>query len=130
MPRVPPGSVWRNYNMRGTQIAFTNPDGSPTILSNTQIETRFQLSSSCITCHDLATRGSATQGRLAFIQMANNGVQGYTGALGSPSNRYTDAFDKPVCYDGSRGVFTDCKTPNPTVVYKRMDFVWSLREAN
>jgi len=126
---LPPGSVWRNYNMRGTQIAFTNPDGSPTILSNTQIETRFQLSSSCITCHDLATRGSATQGRLAFIQMANNGVQGYTGALGSPSNHYTDAFDKPVCYNGSLGAFTDCKTPNPTVVYKRMDFVWSLREA-
>ena len=126
---LPTGSVWKNYNMRGTQIDFTNPNGSPTLLSNTQVETRFQLSSSCITCHDLATRGSQTQGRLAFIQMTNKGVQGYTGALGSPSNRYTDAFDKPVCYNGSLGAFTDCKTPNPTVVYKRMDFVWSLREA-
>jgi hypothetical protein len=127
---LPAGSVWRYYNMRGTQIAFTNSDGSPALLSNTQLETNFQLSSSCITCHDLATRGSLTEGRLGFFQMTSKGVRGYTGAPGAPSNQYFDAFQKRVCYDGSRLAFTDCKTINPAIVYKRLDYVWSLREAN
>jgi len=61
---LPAASVWRNYNMRGAMTAFTNPDGNAAILSNTQLETEFQKSSSCITCHNLATRGSASQGRL------------------------------------------------------------------
>jgi hypothetical protein len=61
--------------------------------------------------------------------MTQRGVEGYTGALGDRANRYFDAFEKPVCYDGNRAAFTDCKTSNPTIVYKTMDFVWSLREA-
>jgi hypothetical protein len=123
---LPAGSVWRFYNMRGVQADFARP---PKILSNTLLETRFQESSSCITCHDLATRGSASQGRLAFFRAGPHGVQGYVGDLGDPANKYFDAFDKPVCYDRGRNAFTDCKTPNPTIVYKTMDFVWSLREA-
>jgi hypothetical protein len=127
---LPAGSVWRYYNMRGTQVAFTNADGSPALLSNTQLETNFQLSSSCITCHDLSTRGSLTEGRLEFFQTTNKGVRGYTGAPGAPSNQYVDAFDKRVCYDASLLAFTDCKPINRAIVYKRLDYVWSLREAN
>lgn len=127
---LPAGSVWRNYNMRGAMTAFTNTDGSPAILSNTQLETNFQLSSSCITCHNLATRGSEMEGRLGFFLTTRTGVQGYTGATAAAANKYFDAFRNPVCYDNSRAVFTDCKTPNPAIVYKRLDYVWSLREAN
>jgi hypothetical protein len=126
---LPATSVWRNYNLRGAMTTFTNPDGSAAILSNTQLETNFQKSSSCITCHSLATRGSAPEGRLGFFETTRTGVQGYIGATGDPSNKYFDAFQKPVCYDANRSVFTDCKTPNPEVIYKTLDFVWSLREA-
>jgi hypothetical protein len=127
---LPAGSVWRNYNMRGAMTAFTNADGSPAILANTQLETNFQLSSSCITCHNLATRGSETEGRLGFFLMTRTGVRGYTGAPGDAANKYFDAFQNPVCYDGSLGAFTNCEKPNPAIVYKRLDYVWSLREAN
>jgi hypothetical protein len=126
---LPADSVWRNYVMRGTQTDFTAASGAATLLSNTVIETSFQRSSSCITCHGLSTRGSATEGRLGFIQTTDSGIQGYVGAIGSRTNQYVDPFGNPVCYDGHRSVFTDCKTTTPAIVYKMMDFVWSLREA-
>jgi hypothetical protein len=126
---LPATSVWRFYNMRGVTTAFTNPDGTAAILSNTQLETAFQRSSSCITCHRLSTRGSGSEGRLGFFQNTSSGIQGYVGAPSDPSNKYLDPFGTPVCYDPSRIVFNNCKTPNPTLVYKTLDYVWSLREA-
>jgi hypothetical protein len=126
---LPATSVWRNYNMRGAMTAFTNPDGSAGILSNTQLETAFQRSSSCITCHRLSTRGSASEGRLGFFLTTSTGIQGYIGAPGDPSNKYFDPFRNPVCYVPSQVVFNNCKAPNPAIVYKTLDYVWSLREA-
>jgi hypothetical protein len=126
---LPPTSVWRYYNMRGVMTAFTNPGGSAPILSNTQLETAFQRSSSCITCHRLSTRGSASEGRLGFFQHTSTGIQGYVGSPGDPSNKYFDPFGTTVCYDPTQIVFNNCKTPNPAIVYKTLDYVWSLREA-
>ena len=113
-----------------SRTEFTNPDGSPALLANTLLETNFQLSSSCITCHNTASRGSASQGRLAFFQTSASGTAGYVGAMESPSNKYVDASGNPVCYDsGPSRVFTDCKAADPAVVYKTLDYVWLLREA-
>jgi hypothetical protein len=123
-----PQSVWSFYNLRGVQIDYTNGDHTPTILANTLLETRFQLSSSCITCHNLATRGTLDQGYVGFLNIAD-GIQGHVGRVGDPSNHYADAHYKPVCYDPDRRVFTDCNPSNPAIVYKTMDFVWSLKEA-
>jgi hypothetical protein len=56
------GTKWAFYRLRGTQTTFTCFDfitckEVPTILANTQIEQRFQQTSSCITCHSRATIG-------------------------------------------------------------------------
>jgi hypothetical protein len=126
---LPPQSVWRFYQMRGAQLNYVNIGRIPSILANTLLETRFQKTSSCITCHNLATRGSLSQGTLALWNVVGNGVAGHIGEVGSASNHYTDATGKPICYDSTNNDFTDCKTPSPTIVYKSMDFVWSLREA-
>jgi hypothetical protein len=122
---LPPDSVWRNYNMRGTQTEFTESN-LPTLLSNTLLETRFQKTSSCITCHDLSTRGSDSEGRLGL--WARN-YKGRVGDLGAPSNHYKDTLGKRVCYNQSLSAFTRCSAPNPEIIFKQMDFVWSLREA-
>lgn len=121
----PADSVWRYYNMRGTQVAFTNADGSPSLLANTLIETNFQESSSCITCHALATRGAQSQGRLGFWDVSNSGIAGYVGELSA--NQFYDSEDNPVCYDARQDAFNACGAT--VLVYKQMDFVWSLAEA-
>ena len=126
---LPPQSVWRFYNLRGVQLDYTDSAGHPTLLSNTLLETRFQLSSSCITCHNLATRGSLDQGRLWLWNNTPQGVRGYIGKVNDASNRYFDKGDHRVCYDDRNRVFTDCNPSHPKAVYKTMDFVWSLREA-
>lgn len=123
-----PSSVWRFYNLRGVQLDYTNLDHSPTILANTLLETKFQRSSSCITCHNLATQGAP--GRLDLWNNTGQGNKGgRIGEVDSPANRYTDGQGKPVCYDDRGPVFRDCNPSNPKIVYKTMDFVWSLKEA-
>ncbi len=124
-----PQSVWQFYQMRGAQMNYVNSRHIPSILANTLLETRFQKTSSCITCHNLATRGSLSQGTLSLWNVAGNGVLGHIGEVGAASNHYADATGKPICYESSTNNFTNCKMPNPTIVYKSMDFVWSLREA-
>jgi hypothetical protein len=126
-----PNSGWRFYNMRGVQFNYMEGNLNPAILANTLLETRFQRSSSCITCHNLATRGAPDQGRLGLWNNTPNGTQGHVGKVGDKSNVYVDASNPPnhVCYDDSSLVFTDCKPSNPTTVYNPLDFVGSLREA-
>jgi hypothetical protein len=51
------GSKWENYRLRGTQTDFTDSQGRPTLLANTQIERGFQQTSSCVACHARATVG-------------------------------------------------------------------------
>ena len=49
---------WENYILRGTQTAYTDFKGKPTLLANTYTEDGFVKSSSCITCHSKATIGA------------------------------------------------------------------------
>lgn len=53
-PAVLRGTVWENYRLGGTQVEFTTPTGSPTILGDQVVEYGF-LRSSCMTCHANAT---------------------------------------------------------------------------
>jgi hypothetical protein len=121
-----PNLPWQYYELRGTQIDFVDANGNPTILANTLIETDFQRSSSCITCHALATRGSLSQGRLAFFNITDEGMQGYIGNVAGQN--YFDSFGEAVCYDGKTDYFFNCQTQEN--VYRQLDFVWSLREAD
>jgi hypothetical protein len=93
------GTRWQFYQLNGVQSDFT-AGGAPTRLANSQIESHFQLTSSCITCHSLASAGPPSNLRVGFWIGAD--AQGYVGA--SPFARL------------SKG-----NVP--------LDFVWSLRRA-
>ena len=95
-------TVWANYLLRGTQVAYTE-QSEPIILANTQIETEFQETSSCMTCHAIASVGSADNGRADMWNLAHGNLVGYIGE--PPAN-----------------IFEDGK-------YKALDYVWSLRRA-
>lgn len=97
------GTVWEYYILRGTQSEFVDEEGKATLLANTQIETYFQNSSSCITCHGLASVGAPADGRINFWNMSGGNVEGYVGEL-------------------PEQLFENGK-------YKSVDFIWSLREA-
>ena len=80
------GTMWAYYQLNGMQTQFvTNPYAAPcienskaTCLANTQIETYFQGSSSCITCHSLASIGPGGS-RHSFFNFSGGNQQGYMG---------------------------------------------------
>ncbi len=93
------GTVWQSYQLRGSQWSFMLAN-QPVVLANTQIETQFQQSSSCMTCHALSSIG-ASNSRADMWDYAHGNVQGYVG-------------DPP---------------PLDNSTFKALDYVWSLRRA-
>ena len=62
------GSKWSHYRLKGTQLAFNDARGVPTMLGNEIIENGFSQISSCLNCH--AQAGVNAQGRRQnFITM-------------------------------------------------------------
>lgn len=74
-------SALAQYQLDGSQVAFTE-NGKPTILANSQIESAFQHSSSCITCHGTSSY-SAEKGWYNFVQMGEGGITYPVGQLPS-----------------------------------------------
>ena len=127
------GTVWENYRLRGTQVDFTDKYGRPVLLANSELETGFQRSASCMTCHGRATIGprvnraasfefgagfsdhplSAPQvNRIpVFKQNSDGSFEGYVGAPQPEWYRLPDT-----------GVSTWGR-------YLHLDFVWSLMRA-
>lgn len=111
------GTKWEYYRLRGTQTNYVESNGDTSLLANSNIERGFQMSSSCITCHSLASIGPVTlpkhdMQRVDFIRstmMEDSVLFGGRGYVGIPdSNLFKLA-------DGSR--------------MKRADFVWTLARA-
>jgi hypothetical protein len=115
------GTKWENYRLRGSQIDFVVSTGEPTRLANSQVETDFQTTSSCITCHSRASIG------------ARNGTT-------PPANRLS-IFEPPFA---DSQLVTPFGAPNPNLFvsiggatgpavvtrkYTQLDFVWSLFRA-
>lgn len=98
------GTPFAYYQANGVQTEAT-VGGQPTLLANTQIETRFQTSSSCLTCHALASVSTGARARLDFFTMQAGNLVGPTGA-------------PPTAPFG----------PGPDQ-FTALDFVWSMREA-
>jgi hypothetical protein len=94
------GTAWQYYQLRGSQWSFTR-NSQPVILANTQIETQFQQSSSCATCHALSSIG-ANNSRIEMWDFAHGNVAGYVG-------------EPPPLFDDDK--------------FKALDYVWSLRRA-
>jgi hypothetical protein len=94
------GSIFANYQLMGTQWQFVDSAGKPLLLANSQIESAFQLASSCTTCHATASY-SATQGYFNLVKQQNGGFTYYTG-------------QPPV---------------DQLKAYNTLDFIWSLKRA-
>lgn len=132
-----PDNVWSNYVLRGIQVGFEQPVD---LLANTQIETYFQGSSSCITCHSLSSIGSTTDGRMPFFNVDASGSQGW---YGDPSTiTFTDALGENFFYCGLAASVpcgsqfgASCNVQNGFVDsecnlrFKQLDFLWSMRRA-
>ena len=95
------GSIFANYQLIGVQDSFVDDDGKATLLANSQIESAFQHTSSCITCHALASY-SVRDGYFNLVKSKDGGIVYYTG---NPPE------------DKLRG-------------YTSLDYVWSLKRAN
>lgn len=93
-------SIFANYQLIGAQWQFVDANGNPVLLANSQIETAFQLASSCVTCHAVASY-SVANGYFNIVKQQGGGFTYYTG------NPPTDQM----------------KGYNP------LDFVWSLKRA-
>ena len=94
------GSIFANYRLIGVQSAFVDDGGQATLLASSQIESAFQHSSSCITCHALASY-SVGEGYFDIVESRDGGIVYYTGE--PPREKL-------------RG-------------YTSLDFVWSLKRA-
>ena len=94
------GSIFANYQLMGTQWQFVDAAGKAILLANSQIESAFQLASSCATCHSTASY-SAANGYFNIVKQQNGGITYYTG---NPPAEQLNGY-------------------NP------LDFVWSLKRA-
>ena len=111
-------------NFLQSQIDFIDPLGKPTILANSQIEEGFQTTSSCITCHAMASIGprigkEKQANRLSIFQ-DTHAITGkdsiVVGPTGSPDY---SMFESKKFGDEVIG----------EVNYIQSDFVWSLMRA-
>ncbi|WP_454746409.1 hypothetical protein [Ciceribacter selenitireducens] len=115
------GTRWEHYRLRGTQVDFVDATGEPTRLANSQVETSFQTTSSCITCHARATIGAKAET--------------------SPLPNRLNILDQPFAVDQ---VLTPFGAPDPNqfvtntggvmplkrvLQYTQLDFVWSVMRA-
>jgi hypothetical protein len=109
------GTKWENYVLRGTQIDFIDSRGNPTLLANSQPEEGFQLSSSCITCHAMASIGAAGT-RLQIFKSLPPATPIAVGHVGQPNPAW---FRSPGVGRDNEGELR----------YTQLDFVWSLFRA-
>lgn len=71
--------VWYHYRLMGTQVTFTASTGRPNVLGNAVLEPTFGNTSSCLTCHSMATL-SAAGTSLSFLKS----IQPFEGFVGTP----------------------------------------------
>lgn len=127
------GTVWENYRLRGTQIDYTDEYGRPVILANSQLETGFQRTASCMTCHGRATIGPRVNQAASF----EFGAGFPDHPLAGPQVNRIPVFKQNA--DGSFESYNGAPDPSwyrlpDTGVsswgrYLHLDFVWSLMRA-
>jgi hypothetical protein len=114
MPKELKGTKWENYKLSGTQVDFTSSVGQPTRLADTVIEDGFEETSSCMSCHAMASFGPNPGAK------REDSLLGKTcSPLPNPSGR-----EKVKCVVGSpdSSLFGDDKG----LKYAQSDFVWSM----
>lgn len=99
------GDELRHYRLMGTMVTYTDAAGRPNLLGNAELEPTFGNSSSCMTCHAMASF-SAAGSNLDFLKS----TQPLQGFVGTPD---PDWFYAPS------------SAPARPLVY-RTDFMWQL----
>ncbi len=107
------GTKWENYRLRGTQTDWVDRRGNPTIGVNSQLESFLdQGSSSCLTCHALAVKGTHGNSMPIIPETGEFNNQGLgIGYIGAPDSKL---------FLDDNGV---------EVPYLGLDYVWTLRHA-
>ena len=113
------GTVWQYYRLRGTLTRYTDSEGRPQLLANSELEAGMQRTSSCITCHSRSTIGIVGDEpvRLAIFDTRDDGspsdIFRLRGFLGAPRTEWFAG--------GAHG--------RNQPLFKQLDFVWSLAKA-
>lgn len=102
------GTKWQYYQIIGWQGDETDANGKPIILANSNIETYFPATSSCMSCHAMANIGGTNDQRLNFWLSDRQGIRGRVGDI-----NFNDIAAKLA----------------PGEKFKQMNYVWSLRQA-
>ena len=110
------GTVWQYYRLRGTLTQYTDAQGEPQRLANSELESGMQRSASCITCHSRAS-----------IAVVNGGI------VHLPIFDSGGGADDPLARRGFIGM-PDAAwyRPQPGAVgprFQSLDFVWSMTKA-
>jgi hypothetical protein len=106
---------WAFYRLRGVQLDFVDSRGGTLLLANSQPETGFQTTSSCMTCHARATIGRIA-GQPARLSVFKEDASGYVG------------MPQPDWF-ASRTIDNEQQGVKSTLVFTQLDFVWSLFRA-
>ena len=127
------GTRWENYRLRGTQIDYADRDGNPVILANSELETGFQQSASCMSCHVRSTVGPNRNQPASFVFNPDSKDH----APAAPTAMRLPVFR--ILPDGQ--VVSDNGPPQPGEFllpgqaqggrdrFLSLDFVWSMIEA-
>ena len=102
------GTKWQYYQIIGWQDSETDANGKPVILANSNIETYFPATSSCMSCHAMANIGPPDNQRLNFWLSNRKGIRGRVGDIDF------NAIAAKLA---------------PGQTFKQMNYVWSLRQA-
>ncbi len=107
-------TVWQYYRLRGTLTSFVDAAGEARRLANSELETGFQTTASCITCHARASiawrPGTADHGVTDVMRLPIFDGPDRRGFIGMPQA----AWFAPVA---------------SAVRFIPLDFVWSLSKA-
>ncbi|OEO31057.1 hypothetical protein VW23_018390 [Devosia insulae DS-56] len=127
------GTRWKNYRLRGSQIDFTDDFGNPVILANSELETGFQTTASCMSCHVRSTIGPNINAAASFEFGPDNAAHPLSAPVASrlpvfavgPDGRITSFHGTP---DPAEFVVKGTEGPYPAT-YSMLDYVWSLSRA-
>jgi hypothetical protein len=127
------GTRWENYRLRGSQIDYVDDEGDPLILANSELETGFQQSSSCMSCHVRSTIGPSRNDAASFVSSADSKDHppARPAAMRLPVFKI-DADGKVTSYNGppQPGEFLlPGQAGGGRDTFLSLDFVWSLIEA-
>jgi len=106
------GTVWQYYRLRGSLTSYVDPAGKARRLANSELETGFQTTASCMTCHaraSIALLPRVSKPSAAALRLPIFDGPERRGFIGTPEPAW----------------FSDGTGPR----FVPLDFVWSLSKA-